>query len=230
MVQIHSLPPKNEHPCGALFFGVTGVLADHCQSGTKCFAPQEERKARILKNAQGFGALALWTRLLSRETTEPIRHGEGSRAAESNASIMVTNPSSPTTSSRTTYRSRRHFYILMNAAAHSLRRSSFSPQTQAFAGSPVTSYISLAALSSCLRILRIFVPCAFYPPTFDCVNNSHFTHNRPAHLLYFQLLTTNNYSLTTTRILRILPRVLFYPLSSILQLLTSSSVSALGSS
>ena len=55
MVQIHSLPPKNEHPCGALFFGVTGVLADHCQSGAKCFAPQEERRARMLKNAQGYG-------------------------------------------------------------------------------------------------------------------------------------------------------------------------------
>ena len=35
----------------------------------------------------------------------------------------VTSPVTSTTPSRTTYRSRRHFYVLMNATAHSLRRA-----------------------------------------------------------------------------------------------------------
>ena len=49
------------------------------------------------------------------------------------------------------------------------------------------------------------------------MNFTHFTHNRPAHLLYFQILTTNNYSLTTTCTLRIL-RILCATETQILEL------------
>ena len=45
----------------------------------------------------------------------------------------------------------------------------------------------------------------------------HFKHYRTIRVHICQILTTNNYSLTTTRILRILSRALFYLLSSILQ-------------
>ena len=38
------------------------------------------------------------------------------------------NPVCSTTPSRTTYRSRRHFYVLIYTASHSLRRSGFSPK------------------------------------------------------------------------------------------------------
>ena len=87
-----------------------------------------------------------WKRLFLRETTEAVRYREGSRAARNSASKEVTSPVTRTTPSRTPYRSRRHFHAnALNAASHSLRRSGFSPQTQAFAG---------ALLQASYRLLR----------------------------------------------------------------------------
>ena len=60
--------------------------------------------------------------------------GERERTARNNAYAGVTNPVCSTTPSRTTYRSRRHFYVLIYAASHSLRRSGSSPQSYALRG------------------------------------------------------------------------------------------------
>ena len=95
---------------------------------------------------QAVRALWICTRLLSRKPTEAIPNAEGRRAVESNAYIGVTNPFTPTTPSRTSYRSRRHFYKLINAAAHSLRRSGSSPQSLTTLWGPLFAPFWLAAI------------------------------------------------------------------------------------
>ena len=95
-----------------------------------------------------------WKRLFLRETTEAIVFAEGRRAARNSASKEVTSPVTRTTSpSRTPYRSRRHFHACaLNAIAHSLRRSGFSPKMQAFLGSPIlrTPYCSRRHFHACV--------------------------------------------------------------------------------
>ena len=82
---------------------------------------------------------------------------------EAASSSLVTR----TTASRTSYRSRRHFFLFVKmASAHSLRRSAFSPQNRrcalGFAGTPLTRInaaiylLKLCQSEYLYRILRFF--------------------------------------------------------------------------
>ena len=127
------------------------------------------RKVERLK-----ATLTLRTRLFLRELREPNRDGERERTARNNAYAGVTSP----TPSRTSYRSRRHFYVLLNAASRSLRRSGFSPKSlTAFRGPLFStlgcfifyerSYIT-AKITLLLCHSASFTP-AFCMPLFFCI-------------------------------------------------------------
>ena len=68
-------------------------------------------------------------RLFLREHERADVYAREVRTARNNAYIVATP-------SRTVYRSRRHFYMLMNAASHSLRRSGFYPTNASVCGDP----------------------------------------------------------------------------------------------
>ena len=107
------------------------------QSAKDTARPQKVQFLQRLKKRRQCERFGICTRLLSRKPTEAIPNAEGRRAVESNAYIMVTNPSSPTTSRRALLACRDLLYkTICKSRLRFTGCRSFSPKMRAFLGTP----------------------------------------------------------------------------------------------